>query len=130
MNVPGKFAALVARLTGKARAAHETTEQLMIALDRQVEVLDSERMPEHLGDAASLSGPLAYQSGLIELRGDAYDMAVQLDALTTTAVALGDADLADALVEAGEAAHELVGRLAVAAHATIPAPAVPVANAA
>ncbi|GHB75883.1 hypothetical protein GCM10010331_74660 [Streptomyces xanthochromogenes] len=129
MNVAAKLTALAARLTGRAWA-HETTEQLVAALDQQIERLTDERVPEHLAGAASLSSPAAYQPGLIDLRADAYDMAVYLDALTTAAVALGDADLADALVEAGESAHELVTRLAVAAHATIPAPAVPVADAA
>ncbi|MFI8177966.1 hypothetical protein ACIF6H_32250 [Streptomyces microflavus] len=129
MNVPAKLTALAARLAGKA-GAHETTEQLVAVLDQQIERLTDERGPEHLADAANLSSPAAYQPGLIDLRGDAYDMAVYLDALTTTAVALGDADLADALVEAGEFAHELVARLAAAAHATIPAPVIPVSNAA
>lgn len=127
MNVSVKLTALAARLMGKTWA-HESTEQLAVVLDRQIEELTEERMPEHLADAASLSSPAAYQPGLIDLRGDAYDMAVCLDALTTAAVALGDADLADALVEAGEFAHELVARLAAATHATIPAPAIPVAN--
>lgn len=129
MNVPSKLTALAARLMGKTWA-HESTEELAAALDRQIEELTEERMPEHLAGAASLTSAPAYQPGLIDLRGDAYDMAVYLDALTTTAVALGDADLADALVEAGEFAHELVARLAAAAHATIPAPAVPVSDAA
>ncbi|MFE9437080.1 hypothetical protein [Streptomyces sp. NPDC006640] len=128
MNVPAKLTALAARFMGKA--THETTEQLAAALDRQIGQLTDQRGPEHLADAAALLTPAAYQPGLIDLRGDAYDMALCLDALTTTALALGDADLADALVEASEFAQALVSRLAVAAHATIPAPAIPVANAA
>ncbi|MFF4902582.1 hypothetical protein [Streptomyces sp. NPDC001068] len=129
MNVPGKLTALAARLTGRTQA-HETTEQLVTALDRQIGQLTDQRGPEHLADAAALPTPAAYQPGLIDLRGDAYDMALYLDALTTTALALGDADLADALVEASEFAHALVARLAAAATATIPVPAIPVANAA
>ncbi|MCT9142422.1 hypothetical protein [Streptomyces violarus] len=129
MKVPATLTALAAFLQGKTWA-HYTTEHAAAALDDQVEQLRMERMPVHLAAAASLTEPLAYQSGLIARRGEAYDMAVYLDALTTTAVALGDADLADALVEAGELAHELVARLAAAVHATIPAPAVPVTEAA
>ncbi|MFJ3250067.1 hypothetical protein [Streptomyces sp. NPDC086782] len=48
----------------------------------------------------------AYQPGLIGLRGDIYDAAVYLDALTTSAAVLGDADLVQELREAGEIAHE------------------------
>ncbi|MCX4682594.1 hypothetical protein OG413_46270 [Streptomyces sp. NBC_01433] len=121
--------ALAARLMGKTWT-HESAEQLAEALDQQIEQLTKERMPEHLADAANLSGTAAYQPGLIGLRGDAYDMAVHLDALTTTAAALGDADLAEVLTEAGEFAHELVSRLAAAAYATLPAPVIPVAHAA
>ncbi|MEW1551303.1 hypothetical protein [Streptomyces tsukubensis] len=124
-----QLTALAARVTGKA-PVHGTAEDLAEALDVQIEQLRAERMPEHLADAAGLGAGAAYQSVLIDLRGDAYDAAVLLDALTTTAAALGDADLAEALREAGEAAHDLVARLAAAAHATVPAPAVPVADAA
>lgn len=127
MNVPSKLTALAARLMGKTWA-HESTEELAAALDRQVEQLRDANMPEHLAGAASLTSVPAYQPGLIELRGDIYDAAVYLDALTTSATALGDADLVEALREAGETAHELVARLAAAAHATIPAPAVPVSR--
>lgn len=129
MKVPTKLTALASLLMGKAWA-HETAEELSAALDKQVEQLREERMPEHLAGAASLSSVPAYQPGLIDLRGDMYDAAVYLDALTTSAAALGDVDLVLALREAGETAHELVARLAVAAHATVPAPAVPVADAA
>ncbi|MFE4539627.1 hypothetical protein ACFRKB_31955 [Streptomyces scopuliridis] len=129
MKVPTKLTALAALLMGKTWA-HESAEELAAALDTQVEQLREEHMPEHLADAASLSSVSAYQPGLIDLRGDMYDAAVYLDALTTSAAALGDADLVQALREAGETAHELVARLAVAAHATVPAPAVPGANAA
>gem|GEM_PF-2988868 len=127
MNVASKLTALAARLTGKTWA-HESTEELAAALDRQVEQLRDANMPEHLAGAASLSSVPAYQPDLIELRGDIYDAAVYLDALTTSATALGDTDLVEALREAGETAHELVARLAAAAHATIPAPAVPVSQ--
>lgn len=129
MNVPSKLTALAARLMGKTWA-HESTEELAAALDQQVEELRDANMPEHLAGAASLTSVPAYQPGLIDLRGDIYDAAVYLDALTTSATALGDADLVEALREAGETAHELVARLAAAAHATIPAPAVPVSDAA
>ncbi|MBC2869835.1 hypothetical protein [Streptomyces mexicanus] len=124
MNVPSKLTALAARILGKTWA-YESTEELAAALDRQVEQLRDETMPEHLAGAASLTSAPAYQPGLIDLRGDIYDAAVYLDALTTSATALGDADLVEALREAGEAAHELVALLAAAAHATIPAPSVP-----
>jgi len=127
VNVASKLTALAARLTGKTWA-HESTEELAAALDRQVEQLRDANMPEHLAGAASLSSVPAYQPDLIELRGDIYDAAVYLDALTTSATALGDTDLVEALREAGETAHELVARLAAAAHATIPAPAVPVSQ--
>ncbi|WP_186779925.1 hypothetical protein [Streptomyces salinarius] len=127
MNVPSKLTALAARLMGKIWA-HESAEELAAALDRQVEQLREANVPEHLAGAASLTSVPAYQPGLIELRGDIYDAAVYLDALTTSATALGDADLVEALREAGETAHELVARLAAAAHATIPAPAVPVSR--
>ncbi|OEJ20810.1 hypothetical protein AR457_41810 (plasmid) [Streptomyces agglomeratus] len=129
MKVPTKLTDLAALLMGKTWA-HETAEELAAALEKQVEQLRDERMPEHLADAASLDGVPAYQPGLIDLRGDMYDAAVYLDALTTSAAALGDADLVQALRDAGETAHELVARLAVATHATLPAPAVPVADAA
>ncbi|MGW3414580.1 hypothetical protein [Streptomyces sp. NPDC000888] len=129
MKVTTTLVSLAARLIGKSWA-HETAEELAAALDKQVEQLREEHMPEHLAGAASLSSAPAYQPGLIDLRGDMYDAAVYLDALTTSAAALGDADLVEALREAGETAHELVARLAVAAHATLPAPAVPVADAA
>ncbi|MET8859242.1 hypothetical protein [Streptomyces sp. NPDC004579] len=129
MTISAKFTALAARLTGKV-GVHDSAEQLAAALDKQIDQVAKERVPEHLAGAASLSSTAAYQPGLIDLRGDAYDMAAYLDALTTAAATLGDADLVDALVEAGEIAHELVARLAVAAHATIPAPAIPVSSAA
>jgi hypothetical protein len=129
VNVPTKLTAFAARLMGKSWA-HESSEELAAALDKQVEQLREERVPEHLAGASGLSGVPAYQPGLIELRGDMYDAALYLDALTTSAVAHGDADLIQALQEAGEAAHELVMRLAAAAHATIPAPAVPAIDAA
>ncbi|MGW3154556.1 hypothetical protein [Streptomyces sp. NPDC001089] len=129
MNVSAKFAALAARLTGKV-GVHDSIEQLAAALDKQVDQVAEERVPEYLAGAARLGSPAAYQPGLFDLRCDAYDMAVYLDALTTAATALGDADLVEALVEAGEVAHELVARLAVATHATIPAPVIPVGHAA
>ncbi|MEW2265932.1 hypothetical protein ACGF5T_33465 [Streptomyces sp. NPDC047853] len=127
MNVSSKLTALAARLMGKTWA-HESTEELAAALDQQVEQVRDANMPEHLAGAASLTSVPAYQPGLIALRGDIYDAAVYLDALTTTATALGDADLVKTLREAGETAHELVARLTAAAHATIPAPAVPVSR--
>lgn len=127
MNVPSKLTALAARLMGKAWT-YGSTEELAAALDQQVERLRDANMPEHLASAASLTSVPAYQPGLLELRGDIYDAAVYLDALTTSATVLGDADLVEALREAGETAHELVARLAAATHATIPAPAVPVSQ--
>ncbi|KUL73957.1 MULTISPECIES: hypothetical protein [unclassified Streptomyces] len=127
MNVPSKLTALAARLIGK-NWAHESAEELAAALDKQIDQLREANMPEHLAGAASLTSAPAFQPGLVDLRGDIYDAAVYLDALTTSATATGNVDLVDALREAGEAAHELVARLAAAAHATIPAPAVPVTS--
>jgi hypothetical protein len=80
VKAPAKLTALAAHLMGKTWA-HETTEQLAAALDKQVEQLTDKRVPEHLADAAGLSSVPTYQPGLIDLRGDAYDMAVYLDAL-------------------------------------------------
>jgi hypothetical protein len=129
VNVPSKLTALAARIVGRTWA-HENNEELAAALDKQVEQLRDANMPEHLAGAANLTSAPAYQPGLIALRGGIYDAAVYLDALTTSATATGDADLVEALREAGETAHELVARLAAAAHATIPAPAVPVSRSA
>lgn len=129
MKLPAKLAALAARMQGKARA-YETTEDVAHLLEDQVERLHLERTPVHLAGAASLSSVLAYQPGLVELRGEVYDSAVYLEALATVAASLGESTLAGELTEASELAHELTAKLAAAAHATVPAPAIPVADAA
>lgn len=129
MKLPAKLAALIARSQGKVRA-YETNEDVAILLEDQVERLHLERTPVHLAGAASLSSVLAYQPGLVELRGEVYDSAIYLEALATVAASLGESTLAGELCEASELAHELTAKLAAATHSTVPAPAVPVANAA
>ncbi|QDN84356.1 hypothetical protein [Streptomyces sp. RLB3-6] len=128
MKLPAKLAALVARRQGKVRA-YETTEDVTRLLDGQVDRLRLERTYFHLARAASLSSTLAYQPGLVEMRGEIYDGAVYLEALATVAMSLGESTLAGELAEASELAHELTARLAAATHATVPAPAVPAIDA-
>jgi hypothetical protein len=129
VKLPAKLAALVARLQGKVWA-YETTEDVAKLLDDQTYRLLMERTQGHLAGAATLSGPLAFQPGLVDLRGETYDGALYLEALATVAMSMGESTLADELTEACELAHELTTRLAAAAHATVPAPAVPVTDAA
>ncbi|MFE7442385.1 hypothetical protein ACFU7X_18260 [Streptomyces chartreusis] len=125
MKLPTKLAALIARWQGKA-LAYETTEDVVQLLDDQAHQLLMERTQAHLAGAATLSGPLAFQPGLVDLRGEVCDGALYLEALATVAMSMGESTLADELTEACELAHELTARLAAATHATVPAPVVPV----
>jgi hypothetical protein len=119
----------VARLRGK-RWAYDTPEEVAELLEGQRESIRGERLPVHMNGAATLSSQLAYQPGLADLAGEAYESALYLEALLTTARAAGYDELADALQEAAAVQHEAVAVLAEATHATVPAPQIPLTQAA
>ncbi|MFF3256499.1 hypothetical protein ACFYWP_37210 [Actinacidiphila glaucinigra] len=129
MKVPTKLAGLAARLQGKT-TVYDTDTEVVGLLNAQTDRIYDERTPTHAADAARLTDELDYQPGLVDLHGDVCDVAVLLDALTTTATDLGNSDLTDSLAEAAEAAHELRLRLATAVRATVPGPQIPLTEAA
>lgn len=124
-----KVTHILARLRGK-RWAYDTTEEVAEFLQDQRDRIHDERLPVHMNGAAGLSSQLAYQPGLADLMGEAYESALYLEALLTTARTAGYEELADALQEAAAVQHEAVAVLAEATHATVPAPQVPLTQAA
>jgi hypothetical protein len=124
-----KVADFLARLSGKRRA-YDTTEEVAQLLDYQNRRMRDDRLPVHLAGAASLADRLSFQPGLVDLRAETYDTALYLEALLTAARTSGYTTLAERLAEAAESAHELTALLSIATHATVPAPEVPLAEAA
>jgi hypothetical protein len=124
-----KVADILARLQGKS-LAYDTPEEVAELLDDQHDRIHDGRLPSHLAGAARLSCQLAYQPGLVSLRGETYDSALYLEALLTAARSRGYTTLAEALEEAAVALHEATELLAAAVHATVPAPEAPLIQAA
>lgn len=116
-----KLKNLLARLQGK-RLAYDTPDQVADLLREQTHRIIDARRPLHQAGAASLASQLAYQPGLADLRAEAYESALYLDALYLAARAQGHPALAGRLQAAADGMKEAASLLALAVHATVPEP--------
>ncbi|THA28252.1 hypothetical protein E4198_00105 [Streptomyces sp. RKND-216] len=126
--MPNVLTDLIARLQGKT-AAYDTTEDVAALLRDQTVRLTGRALVHHAG-AARLADELAYQPGLIDLRGEQLDGALYLQALADAARAHGHRPLADRLQDAAVSARETAALVSIAAHATVSAHGTPVTEAA
>lgn len=126
--MPNLLTDLIARLQGKA-FAYDTTEEVADLLRDQTHRL-VDRFGKHVDGAVGLADELAFQPGLIDLRGEQLDSALYLQALEFAARRQGHQDLADRLRAAAVCARETASLVSIAAHATVPTPGVPVGEAA
>ncbi|MEU3189491.1 hypothetical protein ABZ686_02350 [Streptomyces sp. NPDC006992] len=115
-----KISRILARARGRT-PAYETPAGVENALRDQFERVEK-RLPAHMYGAAQLEGVLAYQPGLVDLAGEAYDTVLYLEALLTAARSRGHTGLADSLQDAALAYREAAAVLSQAAYSTAPKP--------
>ncbi len=122
--MPNRLTRFFMGLMGKSWA-YESVETVREVLDKQCFDTLKERAETHAQGAADLSDSYAFQPGLIDLHNEMHDTWHYLTALATRAREIGCPALAGHLIAAKGSIVEVLGHVAVAAEATVPAPEIP-----